>query len=475
MAFCAAANARRSGYSTVRIFCLQLLAALCAVGAAAGAPPETGRILCAYWREIPGTQVDDLTGQASFPDYPNEQVYLEQFEIPRNQEGNYGTMIRGYVHPPMDGAYTFYIAGNNQAELWLSGDAKAQGKQRLASVPQWTMPRVWQGVAQQQSSPVQLKANGVYYVEVRHKNGGGDNHLAVAWRWPDGTMEGPIAGKWLSPAKPVDVPAPKVKWEALPAVAGVFEVKTEVNYLNQVFPLSVMIRVPENGNRRHPVVVYLPDAQSEAGLPATRPAGEHGDFIEIMPRLTQEQSYEQRATIKAICAVVEDLCARQFPVERTHVGLIGVNAGGTAAWKMAAEMPGFYRGIAVIGGGEVRDGRLVERLRQTRVRIITDVAEGMATESANRMYARLAGADPKPQIVYLADKELGQRNAAEYCLGEAALYDFAMGYEKPATGAMGDAGAPGPRWGRAAMAAGVLAALTGAAIYWRVRKEHATR
>lgn len=456
----------------MKSFYIHLLAIVLAVSAAAAAPPapsETGRILCGYWREIPGTQLTDLTTHPSFPGYPHEQVYLEQFEIPRNQEGNYGTIVRGFVHPPMDGAYTFYIAGNNQAELWLSTGAKLEDKQLIASVPQWSMPRAWDATAQQQSTPVQLKANGVYYIEARHKNGGGDNHLAVAWRWPDGTMDVPIAGKWLSPGQAVDVPAPTVKWDILPTTAGVFEAKAEVSYLNQPFPLSVMIRLPDDGKPTHPAVVYLPDADAESSLPATRPSGAYGSFIEIMPRLTPEQGYEPRATIKAICAVVEDL-SRQLKVDTAHIGLIGVSAGGTAAWKVAAEMPGFYRGLAIIGGGEVRDPRLAERLRQTHVRIITDVAEGMATESANRMGAALAAMDPKPQIVYLHESELGKSTAAEYSLSQAALYEFVMGYEKPSTTAT----APSHPWRRPALAAGTLAALICAALYWRARQQRAT-
>lgn len=452
----------------MKIFWIQFLAALCAVSTAAAAPPETGRILCAYWREIPGTHVADLTSQASFPDYPHEQVYLQQFEIPANQEGNYGTVIRGYVHPPMDGTYTFYIAANNQAELWLSADDKTEGKQLIASVPQWSMPRAWQSSPQQQSSPVQLKAHGVYYIEARHKNGGGDNHLAVAWRWPDGTIDGPIAGKWLSPATQVDVPAPKVMWDAWPAAAGVFEAKADVNYLNQHFPLAMSIRVPADGKPGHPAVVYLPDAENDAPLSTTRPAVEYGDFIEIVPRLSPEQSYEQRATTKIIAAVVEDLCRRQLTVDGAHVGLIGVKAGATAAWKVAAEMPGFYRGLAVIGTGEVRDDKLPERLRQTQVRIITDVAQGMETECSNRMYARLAGAEPKAQIVYLHEQEIGNATAADYCLGQAAIYEFATGYEKAATA--GNAQANRHWWKRPAVASGLAIALICTGIYWLTRK-----
>src|SRR4030095_11601628 len=78
----------------------------------ATAPATTGKILCAYWREVPGTRIEDLTSLRAYPGHPNEPVYLDRFATPEDQEGNFGTVIRGYVHPPQDGIYTFCISGN---------------------------------------------------------------------------------------------------------------------------------------------------------------------------------------------------------------------------------------------------------------------------------------------------------------------------------------------------------------------------
>jgi hypothetical protein len=51
---------------------------------------------------------------------------LTSFEGPVNVGSYYGSRISGYVHAPVSGNYVFYIAGDNNCELWLStSDAPA--------------------------------------------------------------------------------------------------------------------------------------------------------------------------------------------------------------------------------------------------------------------------------------------------------------------------------------------------------------
>lgn len=393
------------------------------------APPATGRILCAYWRELPGTQVADLTGSPAFPSWPSEQSYLDELEIPKNQEGEFGTLIRGYLHPPDSGSYVFNIAANNQAELWLSTDGQPANMRLIASVPAWSTPRDWRADPKQISSPIELRAGTVYYIEVRHKNGGGDNNLAVAWTLPDGTFEGPIPGTALSPAEPVKVPPPQVQWGELPVAAGVYQIEARAQYLNETIVLPVQIRVP--ARKGSPMLVVLPDAEDEARpLPATRPTGSIPDFLEVMPQCTEERNYDQRITIQAMAAIIEDL-HRFYHADAKHVGAVGVHAGGTAAFKIAAVHPGFFNGLASVGGGEVRDRQLPDQLRGTRVRLITDIREGVPTDCANRMYEHLGSMQPKPQIVFLGEKELGEGTVGPWCMNQAALYEWVLGFEKP--------------------------------------------
>lgn len=404
----------------------------------------TGTILCAYWREVPGSRISDLTTQPTFPDLPNEQVYLQSFEIPENQEGGFGTLVRGYVIPPQDGLYTFYIASNNQSELWLSADDNPAGKTSIASVQEWSMPRAWTNTPQQQSKPIQLKAGSRYYIEVCHKNGGGDNHLAVAWKLPDATMEAPIPGTRLAAARPVVVPPPRVSLPSLPIAAGVHRLTVDVDYLAQHISLPLLLTLPPDyqPGRQYPAVVFLPDTEREPdqegfylqGPDQTPPANPAAlavhRFIGISPQCPSDRTYEQRVTIQAMAAAIAETCSR-YPIDRRHIGLTGTNTGGTAVWRLAAEMPGFYGVLSPICGREVKDPRLPQRLSGTHVRIVTDIAEGFATECANRMNEALASAQPKPEVVYLDQRQLGESNAADYCYSRPEFYRSLLGYEEP--------------------------------------------
>src|SRR6185295_18039172 len=80
----------------------------------------TGTILREIWRGIPGDAVSALTGHPKFKDgKPDESGTITVFDSVNLGDG-YGCRIRGYVHPPETGDYVFWIACDDQGELWLS-------------------------------------------------------------------------------------------------------------------------------------------------------------------------------------------------------------------------------------------------------------------------------------------------------------------------------------------------------------------
>ncbi len=93
----------------------------------------------------------------------------------------YGQWLRGWIVPPADAAYTFWIASDDQSELWLSTDQDPANRQRIARVTGWTNPEEWDRDAAQRSAPITLQAGRAYYFEALHFEGGGGDHLAVAW------------------------------------------------------------------------------------------------------------------------------------------------------------------------------------------------------------------------------------------------------------------------------------------------------
>lgn len=170
-------------------------------GATSTPPPSTascsstGTILREEWSNAPGILVSSIPVSSS----PTSTSQLTQLETSRNTGDNYGTRIRGYLCAPQTGNYIFRIAGDDFCELWLSSDDTPSNKVRIAQVPGYTAWREWNKYSAQQSAAIPLTAGRRYYVEVLHKEQGGDDHVSVAWQLPDGTVEGPIPGRSLAP------------------------------------------------------------------------------------------------------------------------------------------------------------------------------------------------------------------------------------------------------------------------------------
>ena len=155
------------------------------------APQGDGYILREYWTEIGGVVINDLTSNVNFPDNPTGRAYETSFEAPVNWNDNYGTRMRGFVHPPVTGEYTFWISSDDNGELWLSSDEDPAHKSLIATVPSWTDSRQWTWYAAQQSEPILLMAGRKYYIEALAKEGGGGDNLAVRWQLPGGIWEDP--------------------------------------------------------------------------------------------------------------------------------------------------------------------------------------------------------------------------------------------------------------------------------------------
>jgi glucose/arabinose dehydrogenase len=159
----------------------------------------TGKILREWWEGIAGNKVADLAKSSKFGERPSGTDYLPAFEAPLSFANDYGQRIRGYLHPPADGEYHFFIAADDAAELWLSTDDDPANKLLIASVPAWTQYRQFDKYPEQQSGGIMLEAGKKYYIEAIHKDADQKDNLAVAWQGPGFERE-IIEGKYLSPA-----------------------------------------------------------------------------------------------------------------------------------------------------------------------------------------------------------------------------------------------------------------------------------
>lgn len=150
------------------------------------------------WTGVSGSDIPSLERNANYPSKPASVEYLAALETPENIGSNYGQRLRAYLVPAADGDYTFWAAGDDHVSLRISSDESATNLREIAKVPGYTSQRQWTKYPEQKSAPVSLKAGKRYFIEVMHKEGGGGDHLSVAWTGP-GIDQQIIGAQHLAP------------------------------------------------------------------------------------------------------------------------------------------------------------------------------------------------------------------------------------------------------------------------------------
>ncbi len=172
---------------------------------------ETGLILREFWEGIAGSSVSYLEEHPDFPDDPTWIQKISTFETPEDIQDDYGQRLRGFLHVPIDGTYTFYVSANSRAELYLSPSEDVSGMSMIASVQSSTTPGDFDKNPQHQKSfPIFLSAGQKHYIEALHKESTGYDHLQVAWSGPGLQGVQVIQGGYLSPVATADSVAPGI-------------------------------------------------------------------------------------------------------------------------------------------------------------------------------------------------------------------------------------------------------------------------
>ncbi|WP_405420093.1 PA14 domain-containing protein [Marinobacter flavimaris] len=155
-----------------------------------------GEVQVYYWDNISGVSVDSLTAMETYPEEPDTIETLGELRGLSERGDNYGSLVRGYIHPPASGFYTFYVSGDDETELWLSRSSNPDQITRIATVPGWTKELIYDKYASQQSPSIELGVcaaeatfwhNRSKFFSNRMTDG---NHFPPVFAWP-GTASSP--------------------------------------------------------------------------------------------------------------------------------------------------------------------------------------------------------------------------------------------------------------------------------------------
>jgi hypothetical protein len=115
-------------------------------------------ILRELWENITPTSTS-LTLLYNWPDFPwnpTQSTLITLFDTIPNLD-QFGGRIHGWVYPPATGDYTFYLASDDNGELWLSSDESPANAQLIAFETDWTGDKQWQ-YGDEMSDPINLEA-----------------------------------------------------------------------------------------------------------------------------------------------------------------------------------------------------------------------------------------------------------------------------------------------------------------------------
>ena len=148
----------------------------------------------------------------------NRITAVTSFETPSNDADNYASRVSGLFKAPTTGNYVFFVASDDDSDVFLSTDTNPANKVMVCQETSWSGIRAWIGAGTDTqkrsdyfvdatgSAPwaagIPLTAGQNYYIEAVHHEGGGGDNLAVTY-------------KLLADPDPVDGDAPKLTSDVL--------------------------------------------------------------------------------------------------------------------------------------------------------------------------------------------------------------------------------------------------------------------
>ena len=163
------------------------------------ASAQTPGVTCEYWTGATLSNPQDLANSPNLLGRATSTSVLSAgFFGPTNKSGApFVTRCTTKLVVPTTGRYTFWIAANKIASVWIGTTLNFAGLTPLCKVSaSFPTPasRQWILNAEQISAYVSLTAGGTYYQQVIHVATSATNHLALGWQLPSLVYERPISG-----------------------------------------------------------------------------------------------------------------------------------------------------------------------------------------------------------------------------------------------------------------------------------------
>ncbi|MDG2022784.1 MAG: PA14 domain-containing protein [Phycisphaerales bacterium] len=116
---------------------------------------------------------------------PPDRVQIVSHPVGADDAGDHFVQrIRGWIEAPRTGSYRFSIASDDDGLLFFSPSPDPDDRVLVAEVTGFTGPGEFDRQKEQTSRPLTLIKGQRYYLEARHRDQDGLDHLSIAWRGP---------------------------------------------------------------------------------------------------------------------------------------------------------------------------------------------------------------------------------------------------------------------------------------------------
>ena len=161
--------------------------ACCAFGEDSPSPDRPFNFAQEIWF-APGTP--GVPDEEFFSAPPGATSYVKVAEGRKDAGDHFVQRVRGWITAPETGSYRFAISSDDASELWISTDGDPSRIRKVASVEQYvSSPRNFTQYSSQLSKPITMIKGTTYYLEARHRDGTGEDHLSIGWKVPRSSFD----------------------------------------------------------------------------------------------------------------------------------------------------------------------------------------------------------------------------------------------------------------------------------------------